>query len=136
MDQKTKKILIGIKRYLIVKKILTITCYLIILCGLMLYFFHGFSNQNKIQLITDYEINKAEYLSEKTMINPKIILQYNQSDIYNIKASKAVHKTDNEIILQDVFAEGNIGKISAGQLKISEDGNKLIFSINPVLILK
>lgn len=136
MDQKTKKILIGIKRYLIVKKILTITCYLIILSGLTLYFFHGFSNQNKIQLITDYEINKAEYLSEKTMINPKIILQYNQSDIYNIKASKAVHKTDNEIILQDVFAEGNIGKISAGQLKISEDGNKLIFSINPVLILK
>jgi hypothetical protein len=38
--------------------------------------------------------------------------------------------------LQDVFAEGNIGKISAGQLKISEDGNKLIFSVNPVLILK
>ena len=70
------------------------------------------------------------------MINPKIILQYNQSDIYNIKASKAVHKTDNEIILEDVFAEGDIGKISAGQLKISEDGNKLIFSINPVLILK
>lgn len=136
MDQKTKKILISIKRYLIVKKILTITCYLIILCGLMLYFFHAFSNKNKIQLITDYEINKAEYLSEKTMINPKIILQYNQSDIYNIKASKAVHKTDNEIILEDVFAEGDIGKISAGQLKISEDGNKLIFSINPVLILK
>ncbi len=136
MDQKTKKILIGIKRYLIVKKILTITCYLIILSGLTLYFFHGFSNQNKIQLITDYEVNKGEYHSEKTMINPKIILQYNQSDIYNIKASKAVHKTDNEIILQDVFAEGDIGKISAGQLKISEDGNKLIFSINPVLILK
>jgi hypothetical protein len=136
MDQKTKQILNGIKRYLIVKKILTIICYLIIFCGIMLYIFHGFSKQNTIQLINNIESNKTEFLTEKIMINPKIILQYNHHDIYNIKASKALHKIDNEIILQDVFAEGNIGKITAGQLKISEDGNQLIFSLNPVLILK
>jgi hypothetical protein len=136
MDLNTRQVLINIQRYGQIKKFLTILCYVTIFCGIMLYVFHGLSKQNSIKLINDFQSNKDDYFSEKIMTNPKIILQYNHNDIYNIKASKAMHKSNNEIILQDVFAEGNIGKITAGQLKISEDGNHLVFTINPVLILK
>ena len=136
MDLNTRQVLINIQRYGQIKKFLTILCYVTIFCGIMLYVFHGLSKQNSIKLINDFQSNKDDYFSEKIMTNPKIILQYNHDDIYNIKASKAMHKSNNEIILQDVFAEGNIGKITAGQLKISEDGSHLVFTINPVLILK
>jgi len=136
MDRNTKQVLINIKRYGQIKKFLTILCYVTIFCGITLYVFHGISKQNTIKLINDFQSNKDDYLSEKIMTNPKIILQYNHNDIYNIKASKAMHKSNNEIILQDVFAEGDIGKITSGQLKISEDGNQLVFTVNPVLILK
>ena len=135
MDRNIKQVLVGIQRYGKIKKFLTILCYLVIIFGVMLYIFHGLSNQNNIKFINDLNSNKDNYLSEKIMTNPKIILQYNHYDIYNIKASKAMHKSNNEIILEDVFAEGNIGKITSGQLKISEDGNQLVFTKNPVLIL-
>ena len=69
------------------------------------------------------------------MVNPRINFQYNQDQIYSIRAKKAFHKNNSEAVLQDVFATGEIGNISAGELKIEEDGNRLIFSNNPVLIL-
>ena len=45
------------------------------------------------------------------------------------------HKDENEAILYDVFAEGDIGKITAGELQINQDGDHLVFTKNPILIL-
>ena len=99
MDKNTKQILINIRRYDQTKKILSSICYITIISGVLLYVFHGLNKRDAIKLINDLESNKNEYLSEKIMTNPKIILQYNHDDIYNIKASKAMHKSNNEIRL-------------------------------------
>jgi hypothetical protein len=37
--------------------------------------------------------------------------------------------------MYDVFAEGKIGKITAGELEITESGDHMVFTKNPVLIL-
>ena len=52
-----------------------------------------------------------------------------------IKAKQAFYKKDAETTLQQVFAESEIGNITAGQLVIYDSGNYLVFSDNPVLIL-
>ena len=74
MDRNTKQVLINIKRYGQIKKFLTILCYVTIFCGITLYIFHGLSKQNTIKLINDFQSNKDDYLSEKIMTNPKIII--------------------------------------------------------------
>ena len=69
------------------------------------------------------------------MTNPRIKFQHDNNQVYHIQAKKAFHKNDQEALLQDVFASGDIGNITAGELKIDEEGNHLVFSHNPVLIL-
>ena len=135
MDKKTLEVLKKIKLYGKIKNYLTAISYLVIIVGVMIYIFHSLEQKNNLKIVSDIENKKNNVQAEKIMINPRIILQYNQSEIYNIKATKAFHKSANEIILNEVFAEGDIGKISAGELKISEDGNQMIFTKNPVLIL-
>ncbi|GDX36671.1 hypothetical protein LBMAG18_11820 [Alphaproteobacteria bacterium] len=135
MDKKTLEVLNKIKLYGKIKNYLTAISYLVIIVGVMIYIFHSLEQKNNLKIVSDIENKKNNVQAEKIMINPRIILQYNQSEIYNIKATKAFHKSANEIILNEVFAEGDIGKISAGELKISEDGNQMIFTKNPVLIL-
>lgn len=136
MDQKTRQVLIKFNRYKKIKNFLTLLCYLIIFFGISLFAVDGFKKRQGVKIINDFQANQNDFSAQKTMINPRIILQYNQSDLYNIKAKNATHHNENEVVLQDVFAEGNIGKISAGQLKIAEDGNLLTFTNNPVLFLK
>ena len=135
MDKKTLEVLKKIKLYGKIKNYLTAISYLVIIVGVMIYIFHSLEQKNNLKIVSDIENKKNNVQAEKIMINPRIILQYNQSEIYNIKATKAFRKSANEIILNEVFAEGDIGKISAGELKISEDGNQMIFTKNPVLIL-
>ena len=136
MDQKTRQVLIKFNRYKKIKNFLTLICYLIIFFGISLFAIDGFKKREGIKIINEFQANQTNFSAQKTMVNPRIILQYNQNDLYNIKAKNANHHNENEIILQDVLAEGNIGKISAGQLKITEDGNLLTFTNNPVLLLK
>ena len=69
------------------------------------------------------------------MTNPRIKFQYNDSQVYQIQAKKAFHQDNEEALLYDVFATGEIGNITAGELKIDEEGNHLVFTKNPVLIL-
>jgi len=135
MDNKTLEVLKKIKLYGKIKNYLTTISYLVIVIGVMVYIFHSLEQKNNLKIINNFEGKKDSLQTEKVMANPRIILQYNQDEIYNIKATKAFHKSANEIILNEVFAEGDIGKISAGELKISEDGNQMIFTKNPVLIL-
>ena len=69
------------------------------------------------------------------MINPRIKFQYTEDQIYTIKAKRAVHKDEQEVTLYDVYATGEAGNITAGQLVINDEGNHLVFTQNPVLIL-
>ncbi len=135
MDHRTEQVLELIQSHLRIKNYLTILCYAIIVGGLFIYIFYAFSQGRIIKLVHDYEKNPEGYKTEKIMTNPRIKFQYNDTQIYNIRAKKAFHKDEQEVFLYDVFATGEIGKITAGELKIDEEGDYFVFTKNPVLIL-
>jgi hypothetical protein len=135
MDLKTQQVLKLIDSHLRIKNFLTILCYALIIGGLFVYIFYAVNRSNAIKLVNDYKKNPKEYETEKIMTNPRIDFQHNDSKIYHIQAKKAFHKNEQEVILYDVFATGDIGKITAGELKIDDEGNHLVFTKNPVLIL-
>ncbi len=135
MDKNTEQILKLIKSHLRIKKFLTFLSYFVIASGLLIYVFHALNQSKSIKLVTQYKENSSEYKTEKIMTNPRIKLQYDDNQVYHIKAKKAKHTTEQDAILYDVFATGDIGNITAGELKIDEEGNHLSFSKNPILIL-
>ncbi len=136
MDLQTLNILKRIDLHLKIKKILTITSYFFIVFGVLTYVFYALNKSNKkFKLVADYKKNPQNFESEKIMINPKIRFQYNDTQIYEIEAKRAAHKNNEEVTLFDVFAVGDIGNITSGELQIDESGDHLIFSKNPVLIL-
>lgn len=136
MDSKTKQVLDLVNSHSRIKKVLTVLCYGLIIGGIFVYGFHAFKQNKTIKLVTDYKKNPQEYKTEKVMTNPRIRFQYSNNQVYNIRAKKAFHKDESKVILYDVFAEGDIGNITAGELTITEEGNHLVFTRNPVLILK
>src|SRR3989338_9126651 len=135
MDTKTKQILATINSHSRIKNFITIFCYILIAGGLFIYVFQAINTGRTVKLVSDYKKNPEEFKTEKIMTNPRIKFQYNDTQIYNIQAKKAFHKDESEAVLYDVFAEGDIVKITAGELKIDEDGNHLVFTKNPLLIL-
>lgn len=133
---KEKRILDSIKTYRIIRYISTRLSYLLIIISIGVYLFYTSSAQESIKVVNKYkDSNKNDYQLEKFMINPRIKFQYKESDIYDIKASKAVYDNDHNAMLFEVSAKGLIGEIVAGELRIQEDGNHLIFSKKPVLII-
>lgn len=135
MDQNTKKILERFQFHSKVKKYLTIFCYFSIISGVLIYGFYAAKKGKSIKIVTDYKKNKKNFEIEKTMLNPRMKYQYKENDIYDIKAKKAFHKNNSQAKFFKVNATGKIGNIKAGELNINEEGNRLIFSDNPVLIL-
>lgn len=135
MDIKTENILKQFKSHLKIKAILTFLCYVAIFGGIFVYIFYATKQSTNVQIITDYKKNKDNYKTQKIMTNPRISFEYNKNQLYRIEAKKAFHQNNSEAILYDVFAKGEIGNITAGELKIEEDGNRLIFTNNPILIL-
>lgn len=135
MDIRTEQVLKLIHSHLRIKKFLTILCYCLIVSGLFIYVFYAFNKNSTIKLVNQYKENPEKYKTEKIMINPRIKFQHTDNQIYDIQAKKAVHKNESEMVLYDVFATGNIGNITAGELEINDEGNHLIFTKNPVLIL-
>ncbi len=135
MDLKTEKILQTINFHVKIKNILTILSYFLIVGGIFIYLFYAFSRSNNIKLITQYKEDIKNYKTEKVMINPRIKFQYNDAQVYDIQAKKAFHKDEKEMTLFDVFATGETGNITAGELKIYEEGDHMVFTKNPVLIL-
>ena len=76
------------------------------------------------------------HLNYETVVpSPDVVVKGDDGKTYTIKAKKAFHLNDEEVALQEVFANSEIGTISAGELQIKDEGNHLIFSKNPVLIL-
>ncbi|MFM7701849.1 MAG: hypothetical protein ACKO6C_00100, partial [Alphaproteobacteria bacterium] len=67
--------------------------------------------------------------------NPNIKIKNDDGKIFNITAKNAKNYNNEQVIMNEVFAESDDLKISAGELKILDNGNHLIFSKNPILIL-
>jgi len=135
MDLRTEQILKLFQSHLRIKNFLTTLCYCMIVGGIFVYIFYAFNRSHTIKLVNQFNKDPKAYETEKIMTNPRIKFQYNETQVYHIKAKKAFHKNEQEAVMQDVFATGNIGNITAGKLEIDEDGNHLVFSQNPVLIL-
>ncbi len=135
MDLDHEKIIKLFYSHLRIKNFITFLCYFLIVGGVLIYVFYGFRQSNKIKIVRKIQDNSASYQTEKTMTNPSIKFEHGNQEVYHIKAKKAFHKNDREAILYDVFATGEIGNITAGELEISEQGDHLIFTKNPILIL-
>ncbi len=137
MDLQTENTLKQFRLHSSIKRILTKLCYGLILGGIFIYIFYGINGKNSIKIVSEYKENRKNFTIEKVMVNPHIKLQYDDAQIYDIQALKAIHKDQKhtEMLLLDVFAEGSLGKITAGELKITEQGDHLIFTKNPILIL-
>lgn len=133
MDE-TSTIINGIKRRVRFRKILILLCMIILIFGLLSFLFYGLNtSSNAIKFMSKKDqINKVE----KVMINPKIKFEYDQGQIFDIQATKAVHKDENNIEMFDVKASGDKGDITSGNLLITNNGNDLHFSGNPILIIK
>ncbi len=135
MDLRTQQILQLFNSHSRIRNFLIVFCYGLIIGGIFIYVFYALNQSNTIKLVSNYKKNREDYKTEKIMINPNIKLQYSDNQVYNIQAKKAFHQDESEVFFFDVFATGGLGSITAGQLKIDEDGNHLVFSGNPVLIL-
>jgi hypothetical protein len=133
----TEKILQSINLHIKIKKYLSFFAYFFIVSGVFIYAFYAINSPNKnFKIVFDYKKDPTQFKTEKTMTNPRMKFHYDGDKIYNITAKSASHEDEAEIVLQDVYVVADIGNITAGELKIDDDGNHLIFSKNPVLILK
>jgi len=132
---KTSVIINEIKRRTKFRKVLVLLCISILIFGFLSFLFCGLSaTNNSIKFISKKDqLNKVE----KVMLNPKIKFEYQEGQIFDIKAAKAVHKDRNEDIeMFNVEASGDIGNITAGNLLVTNNGNDLHFSNNPILTIK
>ncbi len=135
MDIRTEQVLKLIRSQHKTRNLLTILCYTLIVGGLLVYIFYAFNQSRAIKLVKKHTDNLKEYQTEKIMTNPRIKVKHDDGNIYDIRAKKAFHENEEEVKLYDVFAEGEIGKITSGELDISEEGDHLVFTKNPILIL-
>jgi len=135
MDQNTQQILKRFKSHLKIKQYLTVFCYISIAFGFFIYIFYAAKQGKTVKIVTDYKEKKENYQTEKIMTNPKINYQYNKEQVYHIEAKKAFHKNNSEANFYEVSAVGELGTITAGELNVDEEGNRLIFTDKPVLIL-
>jgi hypothetical protein len=121
----------------ILKKCFLYSSYILLLFCFAIFAFYIFNNpQKRYKIVTDYKEGKKNIKSEKVMINPTIDFKYDDSQIFTIEAKKASHTDRSSITMYDVNAKGDIGTITAGKVEVNQKGDRLIFSKNPVLIIK
>ena len=133
-DKRSQIIIKNFNKSSALKRILKTFCYFIIFIIISSYFLNFFKSNKKITIIKNAFDASQKIEVEKIMINPRISILHDDGKIYKISAQKAYHLNEKEVIMEDVFASSEIGNISAGELKISDEGNHLIFTKNPVLI--
>jgi hypothetical protein len=134
-DSEIQTILNGFKNYFRLRKILSYFCYFLIFILLSFYFSNFFEKKRTVRIVSQLNDKQKNLNAEKVMTNPRITIKHDDGKTYSIKAKKAFHLNEEEIALQEVFADSEIGTISAGELEIKDEGNHLIFTKNPVLIL-
>lgn len=136
MSKEKNYIIKNIKTYSRVRKYLTLLCFILIFTGLLSFFIFGFyANNNAVKFIAKYK-DKKNITIEKVMTNPRIKFEYSKNDYYDVKAKKAVHKNEEDMLLFDVLADGFAANIKSEKLLITNNGNNLRFTGNPVLIIK
>jgi hypothetical protein len=136
-DEKIAEIVNGIAKYTKVKNHLTILCLSLAGISVLFFIIYGFVNSNQaIQFVADHKFDSKKL--EKVMTNPRIKFEYKENEFYDIRAGSAIHKDgdQDDILMFDVYAENISGNIKAGELLISDKGNKLFFSKNPVLTIR
>lgn len=130
------RIIKSIKFYSFVRRFLSLFCIILILGTIAALLIFGiYFGHDSLQFIAKFK-DKKDLQIEKIMINPNIKFENQKNDYYTVKASKAIHQTGNDILLFDVVADGSAINIKAGKVAITNDGNDLTFSDNPVLIIK
>lgn len=134
-NSKEEQFILKIKNSKKLQQILTIFCYLFIFFALIFYASNFFKEKKTIRIVNQIKSEREKFLAEKIMINPNIKIKNDDGKIYKITAKNAKNYNNEQVIMTEVFAESNDLKISAGELKILENGNHLIFSKNPILIL-
>lgn len=134
-ESEIQRTLNSFKNYFRLQKILSFFCYFLIFILLSLYFSNFFKKKQTVRIVSQINSNQKNLDGEKVMTNPRITIKHDDGKIYAVKAKKAFHLNEEEIALQEVFADSEIGMISAGELEIKDRGNHLIFTKNPVLIL-
>ena len=134
-ESEIQRTLNSFKNYFRLQKILSFFCYFLIFILLSFYFSNFFKKKQTIRIVSQINNNQKNIEGEKVMTNPRITIKHDDGKIYTVKAKKAFHLNEEEIALQEVFADSEIGMISAGELEIKDQGNHLIFTKNPVLIL-
>ncbi len=132
---KEQQIILNVKNSKKLQKVLTIFCYSFIFFALIFYASNFFKEKKTIRIVNQIKSGREKFLAEKIMINPNIKIKNDDGKIYKITAKNAKNYNNEQVIMTEVFAESNDLKISAGELKILENGNHLIFSKNPILIL-
>lgn len=130
----TQLILENFKKSSQIKKNLSIFCYILIGLAIGFYVSNFFEKNHKITIINNSKNNSKNIKAEKIMTNPRMSIMHDDGKIYKISATRAYHFTEDEVTMEEVHASSDIGNISAGELKIIDGGNHLIFSKNPVLI--
>ncbi len=135
IESEIQTILNGFKNYFRLRKILSFLCYFSIFISLGFYFSNFFEKKRTVRIVSQLNDKQKTFNAEKIMINPRITIKHDDGKIYSINAKKAYHPSDEEVILQEVFANSEIGTISAGELQVKDEGDHLIFTKNPVLIL-
>lgn len=135
VDDHITNIINGIAKYTQLRKKLTVACLVIAGLSVLFFILYGIFNSNQaIQFVTDHKIDNKNL--EKVMTNPRIKFEYKENEFYDIKANTATHKGGDDILLNNVVAEGENGNITAGSLLITDNGDRLFFSDKPVLVMK
>ncbi|MFT6332031.1 MAG: hypothetical protein ACJAW3_000355 [Lentimonas sp.] len=125
--------IVKIRKSLRVRKLMILLCLSVLSLGILSIVFFGFEgNKQAIKFIDSKNKFKK---TNKLMTGLRMRLEYEDGDFYDIKAKKALHKNQDDAQLFDVKADGSMGEITAGSLLITNNGNDLYFSDNPVLII-
>ncbi|MFT6076924.1 MAG: hypothetical protein ACJA02_000368 [Myxococcota bacterium] len=123
-----------IRRGLDLRRNLIYFCIAILFFSILSFLFYGIEASNSaIKFISrKNEISKIE----KIMLNPKIKFEQSEGNFFDVVAKKAIHKNKDDVELFDVLANGDRGNITSDNLLITNGGDDLHFSGNPVLIIK
>jgi hypothetical protein len=133
VERDWQKIINEIQYYQKIHNFLVFFCYAFIVFAIIFYIVQFSVNNNKIQIVR--KSNQDNLSTKKIMLEPRLNFAYDENKIMFVKAHQALYEKDAETILKQVFAEAEIGNITAGELIIKDSGNELVFSDHPVLIL-
>ncbi len=137
MDSKTSRILKRLKIHELLRIVLTNFSYALLILTIGVFAFYIFNNpQKRYKIVNDYKEGKKNIKAEKIMTNPIINFKYDDNQVFKIKARRASHKDKTSVTMLDVNAVGDIGSIIAGKAVMTQNGDRLIFTKNPVLVIK